>query len=530
MKTICRLHTVLVFLILSGAFLHLNAQSNFYKFIDLSPANPTDYFISQCWNAMGMDSSNNLYVGFLFTKTNQPDNCGVFKYSVRRDTVTYLGQFIDVLKSANNYPSNTEAVPKGHTEWPFINGKLYIGTMPFHEVCKAPPYLSNMNLYGTHRGSHLFSIDTGTNRISDLSVNKPGGVFQPYQGIVGIQIIPDSGSIAMYSEPAGDLMVYSISNDNFRVVARGDSTYLGQRIGRSITTYKSKVFYEIGWGPMGLDNSVVSKVFRYDLSTRALKQLTKVTSGGFWMPRAQTKDGRYTYILTILGNLYKLDAEADSISFITNVEKGDLEYVHADGTEPYKLYCLALNPQETKLYLVPSIGLDITTKPQTGHLVEYNLQTKCLIDFGLLSNGVYTGNNVRDREGRIYFTWHDYSGHQGRLLQLDVTKLPAGDTLRKPGITGIHEVEVAGVTEVGTNYPNPFNPSTIIPYELATEQHVTITVYDILGRQIAVLVDNNETAGRHHAVFNAQGLSSGIYVYQFRSNHHVENRHMLFIK
>ncbi len=64
------------------------------------------------------------------------------------------------------------------------------------------------------------------------------------------------------------------------------------------------------------------------------------------------------------------------------------------------------------------------------------------------------------------------------------------------------------------NYPNPFNPSTNIGYNLSRSGHVTLKVYDILGREVTTLVNENESAGYHTAVFDASRLASGVYLYR----------------
>jgi flagellar hook assembly protein FlgD len=66
------------------------------------------------------------------------------------------------------------------------------------------------------------------------------------------------------------------------------------------------------------------------------------------------------------------------------------------------------------------------------------------------------------------------------------------------------------------NYPNPFNPSTVISWQLAANSHVTLKVYDILGREVASLVDKNLSAGLHSINWNASKLTSGVYIYQLR--------------
>jgi hypothetical protein len=64
------------------------------------------------------------------------------------------------------------------------------------------------------------------------------------------------------------------------------------------------------------------------------------------------------------------------------------------------------------------------------------------------------------------------------------------------------------------NYPNPFNPSTSIVYDLPVQSSVKLTVYDLLGREVATLVNETETAGRYNRMFNANGLTSGMYIYK----------------
>lgn len=71
--------------------------------------------------------------------------------------------------------------------------------------------------------------------------------------------------------------------------------------------------------------------------------------------------------------------------------------------------------------------------------------------------------------------------------------------------------------QLGNAYPNPFNPSTIIPFKMEAGGHVNIQVYDMLGRHVAHLVNEVVPAGEHTARFNAGGLSSGIYIVRFET-------------
>jgi hypothetical protein len=79
------------------------------------------------------------------------------------------------------------------------------------------------------------------------------------------------------------------------------------------------------------------------------------------------------------------------------------------------------------------------------------------------------------------------------------------------------------------NYPNPFNPSTTIRYSLPTRLHVTLTVFNPLGQQVAVLVNGEQDAGSHDVQFNASGLPSGVYFYRLQAGAYVETRHLVLL-
>jgi len=87
-------------------------------------------------------------------------------------------------------------------------------------------------------------------------------------------------------------------------------------------------------------------------------------------------------------------------------------------------------------------------------------------------------------------------------------------------INGVHYGTVVSVTnesafpktyDVLTNYPNPFNPSTVVSYQLSVNNYVTLKIIDLLGREIATLVNEAKQAGSYTVRWNAQGMPSGVY-------------------
>ena len=83
---------------------------------------------------------------------------------------------------------------------------------------------------------------------------------------------------------------------------------------------------------------------------------------------------------------------------------------------------------------------------------------------------------------------------------------------------------------VSQNYPNPFNPSTKIVYTITEASNVNLTVYDVLGREVEVLVDGFKSAGIYELNFNAENLPSGLYLYTFEAGSTRITRKMTLLK
>jgi hypothetical protein len=83
---------------------------------------------------------------------------------------------------------------------------------------------------------------------------------------------------------------------------------------------------------------------------------------------------------------------------------------------------------------------------------------------------------------------------------------------------------------LGQNYPNPFNPITTIRYDLPVSGLVTLKVFDILGREISTLVNEEKEAGTYQIDFSSNGLSSGIYFYTLTSHNYSKTKKMVVMK
>ncbi|MEE8501585.1 MAG: T9SS type A sorting domain-containing protein, partial [Kiloniellales bacterium] len=80
------------------------------------------------------------------------------------------------------------------------------------------------------------------------------------------------------------------------------------------------------------------------------------------------------------------------------------------------------------------------------------------------------------------------------------------------------------------NYPNPFSATTFIQYAVPAPAHVSLSVFDVLGRRVSVLVDGAKPAGTHRASFNAAGLPNGLYFYRLTADGFSQTRTMVLLR
>jgi hypothetical protein len=107
-----------------------------------------------------------------------------------------------------------------------------------------------------------------------------------------------------------------------------------------------------------------------------------------------------------------------------------------------------------------------------------------------------------------------------------------GDTGVTLNLTSVDEREsgIPARFALEQNYPNPFNPSTKINFDIPFTSHAVLSVFNVVGQEVARLVDGEQHAGKYTATFDASHLPSGIYFYRFAAGTTVATRKMLFLK
>jgi hypothetical protein len=143
---------------------------------------------------------------------------------------------------------------------------------------------------------------------------------------------------------------------------------------------------------------------------------------------------------------------------------------------------------------------------------------------------------------RILLTRYDYERTGTKRVELSAWTQTNSSSFHVPAKFGSITFSASPTLAVGrpddasarcftvTNYPNPFNPATVISYQLPVASQVHLAVYDLIGREVAVLVNEKKEPGSHQVRFDAVALTSGVYLYKMTAGAFVQIRRMIVIR
>jgi hypothetical protein len=182
------------------------------------------------------------------------------------------------------------------------------------------------------------------------------------------------------------------------------------------------------------------------------------------------------------------------------------------------------------------------TAPDTGALKFVNLGQQKVYDLNIVlagraSHGHFTHAGISVPAHSTHYivpNWHDFM-HQPVKLYEDIGNTGlVSDTLTLANqVTGVGEEWTPGIPQefrLEQNYPNPFNPSTTIRYGLPVHSHVTLTVFNTLGQQVALLENGEQEAGYHEVKFEGVGFASGVYFYRIQAGTFNEVKKLLLVR
>jgi hypothetical protein len=140
---------------------------------------------------------------------------------------------------------------------------------------------------------------------------------------------------------------------------------------------------------------------------------------------------------------------------------------------------------------------------------------------------------VPDNES-VFMGWsgdvHDSTGTI--VITLDTSKFIVAHFALK-NVTSAHASQTESIVQeysLSQNYPNPFNPTTVISYQLPVASNVLLAVYDVLGREVAMLVREKQSAGEYSVTWNAASISSGVFFYRLQAGAYSATKKLVKLK
>ncbi len=182
-------------------------------------------------------------------------------------------------------------------------------------------------------------------------------------------------------------------------------------------------------------------------------------------------------------------------------------------------------------YLYVSGSKIYSTQSRTGlYFAKLDTSLTTLFSFSSLidtANDVFASSFVSDKNGNVFISGNLYYTSSYPFYD---NKYPAVFKLSQ--LTGIQNIGSTIISDyqLFQNYPNPFNPRTNIKFEVARTGDVRLSVFDVTGREVEVLVNERLNAGTYEARFDGTGLTSGVYFYRMQTRDFTETKKMLLIK
>jgi hypothetical protein len=136
---------------------------------------------------------------------------------------------------------------------------------------------------------------------------------------------------------------------------------------------------------------------------------------------------------------------------------------------------------------------------------------------------------ARELHGATSITFQQAECNASNLSLITIQELVNGQVLIGPASIPLR-VNLPVAFSLLQNYPNPFNPSTTIRYDLPMQVHATLKVYNVLGQEVATLVNQNMSPGTYDQKWNATNAASGVYFYRLTADDFVETKKMLLLR
>lgn len=332
-------------------------------------------------------------------------------------------------------------------------------------------------------------------------------LYSNNNGIPSSEIIFQGNDTVVFSSPTGKIAYYSGVNNLFIAAVKRINSNISVLVERH-KTYPSgnwtneRVIYDSGY----VSNSNFADLSFTFWNSAGLSFESLINGKNNVYIFEELSHFGYNYLAKKVFDDNSIQTSSLSMAAISIIV--DFNSYDIYGPRTYKAIKNYNNYVAVNKYLVP--GLSTTTGDSLIYLkYPYSQNTIGIPGAFTPSPGVIS-----------YSIWEDSSN--GYLNLFAVKRIDP--------ISGIKEGNSVDNFTLLQNYPNPFNPITRIQYSVAGYQNVNLSVYDVLGRNIATLVNEQKQPGSYFVDFNANNLASGIYFYSIKANNLIKTRKMIVIK
>jgi hypothetical protein len=211
-------------------------------------------------------------------------------------------------------------------------------------------------------------------------------------------------------------------------------------------------------------------------------------------------------------NLYTGDAQTDNIGFPVSEQYGSLRGFYKLDSSPNKILTITVTLKKDGNYITAG-GADAfggSVPNYTEFIIPMTYLTGDIPDTAIITISYYDTSETWTAGGGAY-----------------VDDLSFGDFVEVREIT---ETQAPSTYRLFQNYPNPFNPETKIEYSIPEESFVNLKVYNVIGQEVATLVNQHQKAGTYRADFNAEEMQSGIYIVKLTANKFTKSIKMTLLK
>jgi hypothetical protein len=177
--------------------------------------------------------------------------------------------------------------------------------------------------------------------------------------------------------------------------------------------------------------------------------------------------------------------------------------------------------------------LDISGSEVSFHPAEFSSQFDMVLnrDFPEENAGQWSLINLDGIDSKKEFFFGSFQGRsqKGKAMEIQYKLTSRGHVLSS-GTMNLEYTPIPDDFELSQAYPNPFNPTTTLSFAIPIDSEVSLSVYNLQGREVSTLIDANMDAGYHSIVWNADSYSSGVYFVKMVAGEYVNTQKLMLVK